>query len=47
MLEAVKYLCDFFFGDGCVWHFLGLCVLCAFIGGARYTNIYVNKDKED
>lgn len=27
MLETVKYLCEFFFGDGSGWHFLGLCAL--------------------
>ena len=27
MLETVKYLCEFFFGNGSGWHFLGLCVI--------------------
>ena len=27
MFETVRYLCEFFFGQGCGWHFLGLCVL--------------------
>lgn len=27
-METIKYILNFFFGPGCGWHFLGLCVVC-------------------
>ena len=48
MLETVKYLCEFFFGQGCGWHFIGLCVLLLCIGnkGVNITNILTKKKEE-
>ena len=46
MLESVKYLCDFFFGPGCGWHFLGLCILCMLFGNKVFINSDTKKNHD-
>ena len=45
-MEAVKYLCDFFFGPGSFWHFFALCVLCMCLSSKGSNNIIINPKKE-
>lgn len=47
-MEAVKYILNFFFGPGCGWHFLGLCVLllCA-SPKSSITNTFQNIKKDE
>lgn len=46
-METAKYIINFFFGPGCGWHFIGLCVVCLCLSPKHSTETIVRLLKKE
>lgn len=46
-METAKYILNFFFGPGCGWHFVGLCVICLCLSPKFSIETTLKRIKED